>query len=146
MAPQNQTDKDVPESTKGVVSVMDLNSLRKCIPEAAFKKSLSKSLFYMFFDYTMWFGACYAMFALSSSPIWASLPLWQQVLATIVYWNIAGFFQWCIFVVGHDCGHTTFSNYPVLNDIIGHITHASIMVPFYSWQVQDDLFFGTIDF
>ena len=42
----------------------------------------------------------------------------------------------CIFVVGHDCGHGNFSESETLNDIIGHITHGSIMVPYYPWQLS----------
>ena len=41
----------------------------------------------------------------------------------------------CIFVIGHDCGHTTFSKYKLVNDIFGHITHSSLLVPFYTWQL-----------
>ena len=42
----------------------------------------------------------------------------------------------CIFVVGHDCGHGNFSESETLNDIIGHITHGSILVPYYPWQLS----------
>lgn len=37
-----------------------------------------------------------------------------------------------------DCicsGHGTFSEYEWVNDIVGHITHGAILVPFYPWQM-----------
>eukprot|EP01035_Chromulina_nebulosa_P018266 gene18266-23941_t len=38
--------------------------------------------------------------------------------------------------LGHDCGHGTFSDSELLNDFIGHLTHGSILVPYYPWQLS----------
>lgn len=36
-----------------------------------------------------------------------------------------------MYTQGHDCGHRSFSNDNTLNDVIGHLTHGSILVPFH---------------
>lgn len=117
-------------------SGLQLNEIREAIPPAAFEKSLGRSLLHMFFDYAMWGGAFLAFSSLVGSSAWATLPLALQAASTLLYWGVSGFFMWCIFVVGHDCGHTTFSNNKTINDIIGHITHGSLLVPFYPWQLS----------
>jgi acyl-lipid omega-3 desaturase len=124
------------KSGKEAIKALNLASMRKVIPEEAFVKSLPTSLMYMVRDYAGWGGALYGILALNHSAMWETMPFWQRALATLVFWNIAGFFMWCIFVVGHDCGHTNFSEYPVLNDIVGSITHGSILVPYFPWQVM----------
>jgi len=125
----------VMEAKKPLVS-LQLNDLRKCIPQEAFQKSIFKSMWFLLFDYAMWFGITYAMTQLCASPFWALMPSWQQAIATFFFWNIAGFFMWGIFVVGHDCGHGTFSDFEMVNDILGHICHGSILVPYYPWQLS----------
>lgn len=112
-----------------------LSELRKAIPAEAFKKSAARSVGFMLFDYGCWMGAYASMRLLLATTFWTNLPFWTQAAISFVYWNIVGFFMWCIFVVGHDCGHKTFSTSTELNDVIGHVTHGSILVPYWPWQV-----------
>lgn len=125
---------------KEAVKTLNLANIRKAIPEEAFQKSTAKSFQYMLRDYACWFGSMYGIYRLSNSSLWASMPFWQQALATFAYWNVAGFFMWCMFVVGHDCGHTTFSDNQTINDVVGLFTHGSILVPFHPWQVSPTVF------
>ncbi|CAG8653067.1 8880_t:CDS:1 [Racocetra fulgida] len=43
---------------------------------------------------------------------------------------------WAIFVLGHDCGHGSFSRYPWLNDIVGTFLHTLILVPYTNWKIS----------
>lgn len=96
-----------------------LADVKRQLEEAGcFEKSLPKSLFYLAFD-----GA-----------VIAALIAYRAYLPYVVYANLLGFFLWCMFVVGHDCGHTTFSNYTVVNDIVGLFSHGMLGVPYYAWQ------------
>jgi len=56
--------------------------------------------------------------------------------ATIIYWAAQGTFFFALFVLGHDCGHGSFSVYPLLNDVIGTISHGFLMVPYYQWKLS----------
>jgi len=115
---------------------LDLGRMRQAIPAECFEKSPLKATLYGLFDYGMIAGSAYSLYTLWLHKEALGIPDWQMHIATLAYWLITGFFMWCIFVVGHDCGHGTFSNSVLLNDVVGHIVHGSIMVPFYPWQVS----------
>ena len=82
------------DGVKKMPNALQLNLLKKAIPEEAFVKSALKSSFYMFFDYTWWSLSLVAIYTLRTSSHWTTMPSWQQWAATLVFWNVAGFFMW----------------------------------------------------
>jgi omega-3 fatty acid desaturase (delta-15 desaturase) len=102
-----------------------MNDLMKAIPEECFEKSLAWSTFYCLRDFAIvallyHFQPNFFEFGLAGKFVW---------------WNVVGFYGWCLFVVGHDCGHGTFSKYAWVNEIVGHITHAPLLVPYNGWRI-----------
>ena len=76
-----------------------LNKILKAMPAEVFEKSLPKSLAYMAFDFSMWGGSLLLMKALVQSSLWVTLPLIAKIGASLLYWNVAGFFMW--YVLNH---------------------------------------------
>jgi acyl-lipid omega-3 desaturase len=101
-----------------------LQDLRKAIPDYCFEPSLWRSLAYFFWDLGIIAGL-YAIAAYLNS--WWFFPL---------FWVMQGTMFWALFVVGHDCGHRSFSQYRWLNDLVGHLAHTPILVPFHGWRIS----------
>lgn len=100
-----------------------LGQIRATIPAECFEKNLGLSLFYLVFDYAA-IAALYLTVPYFESFGWAGLLVWYYVI---------GMFGMSLFVVGHDCGHTTFSNYTWINDLCGHLAHAPVQSPYWPW-------------
>lgn len=96
--------------------------LKNKLPAHCFEKNTLKSFYYLLRDFLFLFTAFYTYPLLSGS--WLGL---------ICYWIIYGFLMWCLFVIGHDCGHQTFSRYRWINDICGHLCHGVLLVPYWPW-------------
>lgn len=126
MAPRESVAVAAP-SKEMARKALDLYKIREAIPKEAFRKGsllslnahsviiltslfvdILKSMFYFFFDYAIIFGSMYCMNSFIASGQYSALPFYQQAILSLVYWNVLGFFMWCIFVVGHDCGHGRF--------------------------------------
>ena len=73
-----------------------LNKILKAMPAEVFEKSLPKSLAYMAFDFSMWGSSLLLMKALVQSSLWVTLPLIAKIGASLLYWNVAGFFMWLV--------------------------------------------------
>jgi omega-3 fatty acid desaturase (delta-15 desaturase) len=103
---------------------IDSEKVLAAIPATCFEKNPITSVFYFLRDY-LFMGILYFLY-----------PYCNHWALKIVWWNVTGFFMWAIFVIGHDCGHGSFSDYTWLNEICGQIAHTSILVPFHGWRIS----------
>jgi len=107
-----------------------LEQIRAAIPRHCFEKSVPMSLYFFFKD---WFLISFTYFlAFEYHFLFARFPF----LMFPAFWLVQGTLYWALFVVGHDCGHGSFSEYPKLNFLIGHLTHTPLLVPFHSWRIS----------
>jgi len=74
-------------------------------------------------------------FLASYIPTWSYADAYQ-VLGWCTYWFLQGTIFWGIFVLGHDCGHGSFSPYRLLNSIVGNFLHTFLLVPYESWKLS----------
>ncbi|GMR60504.1 hypothetical protein PMAYCL1PPCAC_30699 [Pristionchus mayeri] len=101
-----------------------LDEIRSAIPKECFEKSLSTSIAYMLWDFAL------MAFLYKIEPVFeiAGYP------GMIFWYFLVGMIGFSIFVVGHDCGHGTFSPYTWVNDIFGHVCHGVLFAPYWPWQ------------
>lgn len=108
---------------------LTLGALRKSLPAEVWVKSLRRSMQWMLWDLAVVFTGLY----LTKTYVYPMEMSLLKLGLLLVHYMITGFFMWGIFVIGHDCGHGSFSNYPVINHIMGLFNHSSILVPFSAW-------------
>ncbi|CAI0461488.1 unnamed protein product [Linum tenue] len=98
--------------------------IRAAIPPHCWVKNPWRSMSYVLRDAIVVLGFAFAAAKLDN---WALWPL---------YWVAQGTMFWAIFVLGHDCGHGSFSDSRMLNNVVGHILHSSILVPYHGWRIS----------
>ncbi|MCD7466986.1 fatty acid desaturase (DSD1) [Datura stramonium] len=93
-----------------------LAEIRNAIPKHCWVKDPFRSLSYVVRDLTLIAALIGIVIYLDS---WLFYP---------IYWVIQGTMFWAIFVLGHDCGHGSFSDSQLLNNVVGHILHSAILL------------------
>lgn len=101
-----------------------LAQLKGAIPASCFEPSVWKSLSYFFLDVSI------------ISILYAAAYYFNSWFFWPIFWLMQGTMFWALFVVGHDCGHGSFSKKKWLNDLIGHLSHTPILVPYHGWRIS----------
>ncbi|KAJ0738075.1 putative fatty acid desaturase domain-containing protein [Helianthus annuus] len=100
--------------------------IRAAIPKHCWVKNSWRSLAYVLRDILV-ISSLVALAVYLKNFTWVFWPL---------YWVAQGTMFWALFVLGHDCGHGSFSNSSTLNNIVGHFLHSSILVPYHGWRIS----------
>lgn len=103
--------------------IPSLASLRAAVPRRCFAPSTWRSLAFL--------GRDVAVLAVLYALAWQA-PSWLVP----ALWLAQGTMLWALFVLGHDCGHGSFSRYRRLNTLVGHLTHTPLLVPYHAWRLS----------
>ncbi|CAM6026556.1 unnamed protein product [Sphagnum balticum] len=117
-------DDEKREFDPSAIPPFTLADIRAAIPKHCWEKNVWKSMSFVARDVAIVFGLAAGAAYLNTWFVW---PL---------YWLAQGTMFWALFVLGHDCGHGSFSNDKNLNSLVGHLTHSSILVPYHGWRVS----------
>ncbi|KAI3816945.1 hypothetical protein L1987_10730 [Smallanthus sonchifolius] len=107
----------------------EISLIKKAIPPHCFNRSLIRSTYYLFRDLCM----CYMFYYLASTYI----PLLPHPLAYIAwpaYWFSQGSIFMGLWIIAHDMGHHSFSEYEWLDDTLGFIIHSALFTPYFSFK------------
>uniref|UniRef100_A0A0D9XJ09 Fatty acid desaturase domain-containing protein n=1 Tax=Leersia perrieri TaxID=77586 RepID=A0A0D9XJ09_9ORYZ len=106
-----------------------LGDIKKAIPSHCFHRSVVKSFSYLVHDLAI--AMCLLYFALVGIP---ALPIIPRLAAWPLYWATQGSILTGVWVIGHECGHHAFSDYLLLDNIVGFVLHSALLTPFFSWK------------
>jgi omega-3 fatty acid desaturase (delta-15 desaturase) len=115
---------------RNLPSIIDI---KRALPQHIFDPKVSTSMYYMLRDCVQ-----VVVTFLVAEWVWSSglLPTWLLLVLLPAYWLLQGTFFTSIFVVGHDCGHSSFSKHHWLNDVVGNAMHTFLLCPYYCWKLS----------
>mmetsp|Transcript_7991 Transcript_7991/g.11920 ORF Transcript_7991/g.11920 Transcript_7991/m.11920 type:complete len:429 (+) Transcript_7991:111-1397(+) len=106
-----------------------LKTIKDAIPRHCFERNLLTSFSHLFVDLVYIAAMFYASTYISMVPVWARFILWP------VYWYAQGSVMTGVWVIAHECGHQSFSDYEWVNNTVGSICHSLLLVPYHSWRI-----------
>ncbi|MFZ4638773.1 MAG: fatty acid desaturase [Nodosilinea sp.] len=112
--------------TANAVADLTLKQVIQTIPKVYFQKDPTKAWRSVFLSVA---AVILGYAAIAFSP-WFLLPL---------AWFFTGTALTGFFVIGHDCGHRSFSNRRWVNNWVGHLMFLPLIYPFHSWRLLHDI-------
>ncbi|KAK9447317.1 fatty acid desaturase-domain-containing protein [Limtongia smithiae] len=107
-----------------------IKDILDAIPKRCFERSLSHSMLFVlrdvFYSSTLFFLA-------------TNIHYLPSVYLRFAAWTVYTIAQGMVFtgfwILAHECGHGAFSDYRLINDIVGWILHSTLLVPYHSWRI-----------
>ncbi|KAJ6819437.1 omega-3 fatty acid desaturase, chloroplastic-like [Iris pallida] len=121
---QEEEEEEAAAFDPGTPPPFGLAEIRAAIPKHCWVKDTWRSMSYVARDVVVVAALAVAAARVDSWLVW---PL---------YWAAQGTMFWALFVLGHDCGHGSFSSDLKLNSVVGHFLHSSILVPYHGWRIS----------
>ncbi|EKM79425.1 hypothetical protein AGABI1DRAFT_113988 [Agaricus bisporus var. burnettii JB137-S8] len=142
MAPKQKTEGLTVEQGVFVVPDVSIKELLDAIPAHCFKRSALRSSTYIAWDFIVigciYKAACYVDTFIDPSVIELPHP-YAYRLARFALWSLYGFwtglFATGLWVIGHECGHQSFSESKFINNTVGWILHSGLGVPYHAWRI-----------
>ncbi|KAL3840361.1 hypothetical protein ACJIZ3_024952 [Penstemon smallii] len=111
-----------------------LGEIKKAIPSHCFRRSILRSSYYLVHDLVIasffFYIANNYFVNLSNYPI-------KYLVAWPLYWICQGcILMGTVWLIGHECGHHSFSDYQWLDDSLGLIIHSALLTPYFSWRIS----------
>nr|AFN53646.1 omega-6 desaturase [Linum usitatissimum] len=122
----NKTTTKRPPVSKPPFTLADI---KRAVPPHCFKRSLVKSFAYLAYDLTV-ITILYHI----ANTYFHLLPKPLSYVAWPVYWAAQCCFFVALWMVGHDCGHHSFSDYQWVDDTVGFVVHSFLLAPYFSWK------------
>ena len=125
-------DKDRPTNNLPLeMPTFTLKMIRDAVPSHCFKRNLFTSLSHLASDLMIIACLGYAATWINNPalPAWSSYVLWP------LYWYWQGAVMTGVWVLAHECGHQSFSESELANNIVGTICHSLLLVPYHSWRI-----------
>ncbi|ODQ77261.1 hypothetical protein BABINDRAFT_181868 [Babjeviella inositovora NRRL Y-12698] len=128
--------------SKEVITTTDLNGNRfevpnysmgdilSAIPKHCYDRNLLYSLHFVARDIAAMVALGYLAYNF--------IPMVPNYYARGVLWSLysyaTGLFSFGLWILAHECGHSAFSDYPVVNNFVGWVLHSYCGVPYFSWK------------
>jgi len=107
-----------------------IKDLRDAVPSHLFQRSVVISSLYLVVDLLIIGMFFYVATYFTYAPVWLQMILWP------IYWVLQGCVMTGVWVIAHECGHQSFSQWKIVNNTVGLIFHSLLLVPYHSWRIS----------